>query len=494
MAQKEQQRERLLSLFQKVCSIPRQTGDEEGISRFLMEFARVRGLAAERDSHNNVLIRKPSAIPGYRGPVVMVQGHMDMVYEKASGSTHRYEDGIRVVARDGYLMSAGQTSLGADNGLAVAYVLDLLEREDLQLPSLECLITTGEEVGLEGVKNLELTGVESTYLINLDAEEEGVFFTSCAGGVRTDLSLPLEYRTAVEETGITLRLKGLNGGHSGLDIALGRANAIKLLGKILRRVSPMARISYLESPGKANAIASKGVICMHTSKSGKDGLLRQLESLKDDFSREFGEWETVDFEISVEEGAKETAVLTEKTVRAIIQAITFLPYGVISRTRENLEMVQTSSNIGDMTIRGGRLVFLCSSRSSVKHEKEALKEYMQILAETLGMEWEFHGDYPQWEYKRDSRLREICQRVYRRYAGKEAVFTGIHAGIECGYLSEKFGSHIDMISCGANLYDVHTPRERADLESFYRMEEILIQILEEISKESVLFRQGESVG
>lgn len=484
MAQKDRQREKLRSFFETICRIPRQTGDEERISRFLVEFAQSRGFTAERDAHNNVLIRKPSSIPGYQGPTVMVQGHMDMVYEKTPESVHRYEDGIRVVEENGCLMSADQTSLGADNGLAVAYILDLLDRDDLRLPSLEFLITTGEEVGLEGVKSLELTDVKSAYLINLDAEEEGVFFTSCAGGVRTDLSLPLEYRTAAEEVSVSLKLKGLSGGHSGLDIALGKANAIKLLGRILRRVSPLARVSYLESPGKANAIASKGAIQMHTSKDGRGALLSCLTGLRDELHKEFSETEDIDFEISVEEDSKEVAVLTEETLQSIIRAITFLPYGVISRMRENLEMVQTSSNVGDMTIRGGRLVFLCSSRSSVKQEKEALKEYMRILSETLGMGCEFHGDYPQWEYRKESKLREICQRAYRQYSGKEAVFTGIHAGIECGYLSEKFGSHIDMISCGANLFHVHTPRERADLESFYRMEEVLIKILEEISTEA----------
>lgn len=482
MTQKDGQREKLRSFFETVCRIPRQTGDEEKISRFLVDFAQSRGFEAERDAHNNVLIRKPSSIPGYQGPTVMVQGHMDMVYEKTPESAHRYEDGIRVVEENGFLKSADQTSLGADNGLAVAYILDLLDRGDLQLPSLEFLITTGEEVGLEGVKNLGLTDVKSAYLINLDAEEEGVFFTSCAGGVRTDLSLPLEYRTEMEEVTVVLELKGLSGGHSGLDIALGRANAIKLLGKILRGVSPLARISDLGSPGKANAIASKGKICMHTSKGGRDALLSRLEDLKGELSREFRETEEVDFGITVTEEPKETAVFTDKTLQSVIRAITFLPYGVISRTREDINMVQTSSNVGDMTIQNGRLVFLCSSRSSIKYEKEELKEYMRILAETLGMDCKFHGDYPQWEYKKVSRLRDICQKVYRQYAGREAVFTGIHAGIECGYLSEKLGAQIDMISCGANLHDVHTPRERADLESFYRMEEILIQILEEISK------------
>lgn len=481
---KEQNRsEKLLQFFKDICLIPRQTGDEEGISQFLIEFAQARGLEAKRDAHNNVLIRKPSTIPGYSGPTVIVQGHMDIVYEKTTESTHNYKDGIHVMEEDGYLKSADGTSLGADNGLAVAYAMDLLDRTDLALPDLEILITTSEEVGLEGIKHLELTNVKGTYLINLDAEEEGVFFTSCAGGVRTDLSLPLEYETSTEDITYTLTLCGLSGGHSGLDIALGKANAIQLLGRILYHIAPFARISYLNSPGKANAIASKGAIILHTSMQEKDALLKELSELEQTMKTQFFETEHLSFQLQEEENQKDVKVFTKQTVNSIIQAITFLPCGIIRRTKENVEMVQTSSNIGDMTIQDDSLVFLCSGRSSVKLEKEQLKEKMQILSETLGMSYQFHGDYPQWEYRKESRLREICKKTYYEYSGKEAVFTGIHAGIECGYLAEKLGSHIDMISCGANLYDVHTPREKADLASFYRMEEILIAILQEIGKE-----------
>ena len=452
--ERQSKNEKLLQYFKDICRIPRQTGDEEAISQYLLDFAKARGLQAERDAHHNVLIRKPSTIPGYKGPTVIVQGHMDIVYEKSADSTHKYEDGIHVVEEDGYLKSADGTSLGADNGLAVAYAMDLLDRNDLPLPALEILITSSEEVGLEGVKHLELTDVKGSYLINLDAEEEGVFFTSCAGGVRTDLSLPLKYTGSTEDITYTLTLCGLNGGHSGLDIAL----------------------------GKANAIASKGTIVMHTSSQDEEALLKELSKLEEMLKAQFSETENLSFRLEKEEQKKEVTVFTEETMNSIIEAITFLPCGVISRTRENVEMVQTSSNIGSMTIQDGTLEFLCPGRSSVKLEKAQLKEKMQILSQALGMNCTFHGDYPQWEYRKESKLRDICAKTYREYSGKDAVFTGIHAGIECGYLAEKLGDHIDMISCGANLYDVHTPHEKADVESFYRMEEVIIAILQEIAK------------
>ncbi len=480
--QEPKKNERLFRLFEEICRIPRQTGDEAAISNYLMEFARIRGFRAEQDSHYNVLIRKPASIPSYVGPTVILQGHMDMVYEKTPESIHRYEDGIHVVEENGYLKSAAQTTLGADNGVALAYGLDLLERKDLPLPPLEILITTGEEAGLDGVKNLELTDVKGSYLINLDAEEEGVFLTSCAGGLRTDLLLPLEYETRNEEVSVSLSLKGLRGGHSGLDIGLGRANAIKLLGRILLHTAPLARISFLESQGKANAIASTGTIYFHTSKKENKLLLKELSRLEKEMSLQFADTDNLSFVINEREEVHEENVFTEKTLKAITQAINLLPNGVISRMRENETMVQTSSNIGSLTIHGSELTILCSGRSSKKIEKEQLREHMQVLAETLGIRVIFHGDYPQWEYRKESKLQKICKKVYWECTGKEAVFTGIHAGIECGYLSEKLGSHIDMISCGANLFDVHTPGERADAMSFYRMEEILIEIIKEIAR------------
>ena len=341
--ERQSKNEKLLQYFKDICLIPRQTGDEEAISQYLLDFAKARGLQAERDAHHNVLIRKPSTIPGYKGPTVIVQGHMDIVYEKSADSTHKYEDGIHVVEEDGYLKSADGTSLGADNGLAVAYAMDLLDRNDLPLPALEILITSSEEVGLEGVKHLELTDVKGSYLINLDAEEEGVFFTSCAGGVRTDLSLPLKYTGSTEDITYTLTLCGLNGGHSGLDIALGKANAIQLVGRILYHIAPFARISSLDAPGKANAIASKGTIVMHTSSQDEEALLKELSKLEEMLKAQFSETENLSFRLEKEEQKKEVTVFTEETMNSIIEAITFLPCGVISRTRENVEMVQTSS-------------------------------------------------------------------------------------------------------------------------------------------------------
>ncbi len=295
---KQNRRKELLHFFKTICRIPRQSGDEEAISRYMVEFAKSRGLAAERDAFCNVLIRKPATIPGYSGPTVILQGHMDMVYVKTPESAHIYKDGIRVKEEDGFLRAADGTSLGADNGLALACVMDLMDRRDLRLPALEILLTASEETGLEGVKNLGFHDVKGTYLINLDAEEEGVFITSCAGGVRTDLSLPLAYETKAEETGVLLTLEGLRGGHSGLDIGLGRANAVRILGRILSHANGLADCSYLESLGKANAIASQGSVRLHMSQERREALLKKLCSLERDVRQEFAGTEEIRFRIA----------------------------------------------------------------------------------------------------------------------------------------------------------------------------------------------------
>lgn len=478
----EEQKNNLFKYFEQICKIPRQSGDEEAISAYLMEFAKERGLEVQRDSFHNVLIRKPSTIPEYQGPAVILQGHMDMVYEKSADSTHRYEDGIGVMRQGDYFMSAHKTSLGADNGAAVAYALDLLDQDQIPLPALEVLITAGEEVGLEGVKNLELTDLKGNYLINLDAEEEGVFFTSCAGGVRTELSLPLEYEMREEELRIELTLNGISGGHSGLEIGMGKANAVKVLGRILSYTEGLARAAHVESQGKANAIASRGTLLFYTSKAEWEQLAGRLSELEKQLREEYAGTDQISFSIRKEEGeCRNASVFTEKTRLSLLRILTFLPCGVIRRMPGKLEMVQTSSNIGALYEQDGKLIVLSSSRSSVGSEKQELKDRMRMLAEAFGAGCRFYGEYPQWEYRRESRLRDICRKVYSQYSGREPVFTGIHAGIECGYLAEKLGGEIDMISFGATLLDVHTPQEKMNAGSFYRTEEILIEILKEIS-------------
>lgn len=478
----EENRNRTYKYFEQICKIPRQTGDEEAISTFLMNFAAIRGLEAKRDRQNNVLIKKPSLIPGYAGPTVIIQGHMDMVYEKASDSVHNYQEGIRILNQDGYLTSSDRTSLGADNGVEVAYVMALLDRDDILLPNLEVLITTGEEAGLLGVKNLELTEVKGNYLINLDAEEEGVFFTSCAGGVRTALALPLEYELAKGQVRVSLSIKGVSGGHSGLDIGLDKANAIQLLGRILYKTGGLARVISIESPGKANAIASRGKIMYLSSGENLDKLKEQFKLLEQQMKIEYSDTDQISFVIEEEKGVfHDMSVFTENTVKKITEMITFLPCGPLHRMRQDLTMVQTSSNIGDMSMKNGKLTFLSSSRSSVSSHKGEIKETMKVIAGALGADCMFFGEYPQWEYRKQSRLREICRKVYKKYSGREPAFIGIHAGIECGYLAEKLGSEIDMISFGASMSQVHTPREKVSLQSFYNTEEILIEILKEIS-------------
>lgn len=468
--------------FQQVCRIPRKSGDEEEISDFLIDFAKERGLESERDQENNVLIRKPSTIPGYKGAAVIIQGHMDMVYEKTPDSAHNYKDGIHISISDGFLSSADKTSLGADNGAALAYAMRLLDRKDIPLPDLEVLITTGEEVGLRGVKNLGIGDVKGKFLINLDAEEEGVFFTSCAGGVRTKISLPLKYETIRNAVQISLTVNGVSGGHSGLDIGRGRANAVKILGQILYEIDGLAKVADLDSPGQANAIASKGAMRCYVPEKEAASLVRRLRGLERQLKEEYGGTDHISFSILQDQGeACGAAVYSDETARSIMRIITFLPCGVISYRKDDPSMVQTSSNIGTISVDGDKICFLSSSRSSVRRQKEEIKNTMKIIADTFGAECEFYGEYPQWEYKEDSKLREICGKVYKRYSGREAVFTGIHAGVECGFLAEKLGEDIDMISCGVSLVDVHTPRERMSLQSFYNTEEILTEILREIS-------------
>lgn len=476
--------ETLRAYFEQICGIPRQSGDEARIGRFLTEFAWERGLLTETDAAGNLLIRKKSPDPAYRGPVVTVQGHMDMVYEKTAASRHVYEDGIRVRETDGYLESADQTSLGADNGVALAYMMDLMDQEDPGLPDLEFLITVGEEEGLRGVKDLGLSGFRGDFLINLDAEEEGVFFTSCAGGARARLVLPIRYEKQSGEIRVLLKVEGLRGGHSGLEIGLGRANAAQVLGRVLCRTEEIARVGRISFPGKANAIAARGEAEFYLPEDVLSLFRSRIADLEEELRREYEETDAVSLTLQAAKGDFAGCfVYSREVVRALGGLLALLPCGALRWADRAAGMVESSANIGAVTEEEGALVVLCSARSSLGSRKEAIKEQMRLAARFAGAQCEFFGEYPQWEYRSESRLREICAKTYRERSGKEAVFTGIHAGLECGYLAQKMGGQADMISFGATLREVHTPREQMDLASFYRTRGFLRAVLLRLAKE-----------
>ena len=466
--------------FSEISKIPRETGKEEDISNYLKKFAEERDLEVIQDELFNIIIKKKSNIKNYSGSAVILQGHMDMVYEKDEGSDHLYESGIEIIEENGYLYG-NHTTLGADNGIAVAYCLAILDSEDFEYPDLEIVITTQEEGGLVGAKSLDTSNLRGKYLINLDAEEEDVFFTSCAGGVRNYIHIPIEKNIIDNKCLVTINISGLKGGHSGLEIDLERGNAIKLMGRLLYKINNDDLDLYsIESKGKANAISRKALAIIAIPRDKVLETVDEIIEIEKLFKKELQFSDQINIEINVDESIEqEFNVYSKDTKNKIINTIMLMPNGVINKSIALPGLVQTSINIGSLEEVGNKISILSSIRSSVESQKYCLTDVISVISNTNGVRCEFFNDYPQWEYKSDSKLRDVIAKIYEEDYDISPKFTAIHAGLECGYFDNKLHD-VDIISMGANLYDVHTTKERADIESIKKVWDIIIKLLKNL--------------
>lgn len=474
--------DRVIEFFREISKIPRETGKEKEISDYLVSFARDRGLDVRQDELYNVVIKKKSTIESYNGPAVILQGHMDMVYVKTEDSRHVYENGIEIVERDGYLYG-NNTTLGADNGIAVAYCLAILDSDAVKHPALEVIITVQEEGGLAGAQFLNVEDIKGRYLINLDAEEEGVVFTSCAGGLRNYVKIPVTKEPVSCETSVIISIDGLKGGHSGLEIDLERGNAIKLLGRLLYGInSDGIYLSSVSSVGKANAIPSKARAVIMTSGDKASGIAQRIEEIEGMLRKEllFSDNINIGVEIKDNHGSSASAYTTD-TKNSIINILMLMPCGVINKNMAIPGLVQTSTNMGSLEEDEAFVSILSSVRSSVRSQKYNVADIIRLIAETYGAECEFFNDYPQWEYKQESRLRDLVSSVYEELFMKKPKFTAIHAGLECGYMDEKL-EDVDIIAMGPNLYEVHTPDEHVSIESVKNVWIIILRLLERLAE------------
>ncbi|GAA0807952.1 aminoacyl-histidine dipeptidase [Faecalicatena orotica] len=473
--------EKVISYFKKVCSIPRASGDEKAVSDYIVDFARDRGLDVTQDSCYNVIVRKPAAVPDAGEPVIL-QGHLDMVYVKENGSSHVYENGIEVKEDDAYYYADG-TSLGSDNGIAVAYCLAVLDSDDIPHPDLEIVFTVKEEVGLVGADKIDISSLKGTRFINLDSEEEGIFYTSCAGGLRCRMIWDLETEK-MEEERVPLRVtfRGLAGGHSGINIGMGLGNSIVLLGRLLYFLKDMqVRVNHLDAPGKANAIANNGSVCLYVKPEELDEVKAKLAEAEKTFQTELQYTDSISFEI--EEGAAQTGaeVYTAKYQKEITESLMLLPYGVSGYSFAIDGLIETSMNLGSLTCEDGKLTLLMSLRSSVASQKYMLRDKIQIIADSKCDTCIFESDYPGWQYRKDSPLRDTAIALYEKLFHKKAEVAAIHAGLECGYWDSKKPG-MDIISTGPDLFDVHSTKEKVSKESIGHMWLYLKELLKELSK------------
>lgn len=471
--------ENVISYFKKVCSIPRASGDEKAVCDYIVDFAKKRNLSVARDLNHNLIIRKPATAPSAGGPVIL-QGHLDMVYVKEEGSTHVYTDGIEVKEDDEYYFAKG-TSLGADNGIAIAYCLALLDSNEIVHPDLEVIFTVKEEVGLIGADVIDISTLKGMRLINLDSEEEGIFYTSCAGGLRCRMIWNIDEKVR-KEAAVSLKVtvKGLTGGHSGMNIGMGLGNSIVLLGRILYSLRDLpVHINELDVQGKANAIANSGSVCLYVRPGKLEAVKQVLKEAEKTFRSELQYTDTVSLEIEEGELTDSAKVYSDECQRALCHSLMLLPYGVAGRSFAIEGLIETSMNLGSLTREGGKLTLLMSLRSSVASQKYFLRDKIQIIAQEYCDSCIFESDYPGWQYRKDSPLRDTAISVYERLFHKKAEAAAIHAGLECGYWDSKRPG-LDIISIGPDLYDVHSVNERASKESIAHMWKYLKELLREL--------------
>ena len=469
----------VFGFFEEICNIPHISYHEKELSDFCVNFAKERGLYYEQDKLGNVIILG-EATPGYEdAEPVMVQGHLDMVGDKIPTCTIDMEkEPIKLVV-DGDYLTADGTTLGGDDGIAVAYGLALLDAKDIPHPRLEVVLTVSEEVGLLGATDIDLSCCKAKRLINIDSEEEGVFTAGCAGGLRADCVIPSE--TEVKK-GVVCEIKtqGFLGGHSGIEINKGRANGNTMMGRFLMFLEDKVAFDIVSIVGgvKDNVIPKNVVAKLLVKKKDVDALQEALARFNQFIAVEFA---VADLDITlVLEVQEETEcrVLSASSKEKAITVLNLMPNGVQTMSRDLPDLVETSLNMGVVKIDEEQISLCFSVRSSLESAKEFIARKLRQLTESLGGTATYRGEYPGWPYARDSKLRDLCVKVYKEQYGKEPKIEVIHAGLECGILSSKVEG-LDCISIGPDMFDVHTPDEKISISSIARVWEFLKAVLAE---------------
>ncbi len=469
---------RLWSIFEEISAIPRESGNEEGIRKYLVKWGKDHDIKTIVDKAGNVIM-KTSATPGYEDyPSIALQGHMDMVCVKKEGSNHDFrKDGIEIIT-DGKFIRAKDTSLGGDNGIAIAMILDIFSDPNAEHGPLEGIFTVSEETGLNGAFNIEAENIASRRMLNLDSEEEGVFYIGCAGGIEITGMKTVRLQTA-ENDDVTLEIKtrGLLGGHSGGEIHKGRANAIKLMGRFLNRL-PSFKFVALDGGTRRNVIPSLCTCKINIGKNRVDTVKNLLENLNRELKDEYSLTDPgVEIVLSEAEKAKENLSIVESMDIASLMFLS--PTGVRSMSFSLPGIVETSDNMAIICLDKDVVRVVYSVRSSVKSAKYNLAYEIQTLLETFRFQSELEGDYPSWTPNTQSKFTKEVSSAYEKITGVKPVITAIHAGLECGIINEKVEG-MDSLSIGPNLYDVHSVNEHIEIESAERSAKFVKEMLKYI--------------
>ncbi|MFP4115414.1 MAG: aminoacyl-histidine dipeptidase [Spirochaetota bacterium] len=466
----------VLELFEQINRIPRCSKHEREIGRWLLAWAQERGLAADQDRAGNVLIRVPATGGLESAPVVVLQGHMDMVCEKTPDSTHNFDTDPIPLVTEGEWLHAEDTTLGADNGVAIALALALAE-SDSPHPALEILITVDEETGLTGAQSLESGWLQGTQLLNIDSEDEGVFTVGCAGGRDTIFSLPVE-REEVPPGLVAreLRVGGLQGGHSGMDIHLGRANANQLLVRVLSRLREHGvRLASLTGGNAHNAIPRDSSAIIAIPEREAEAVSKAVSASRETFRVEYGDTEPA-LDVTLRTGAEPTHLFEEASAARLLDFLSAMPHGVLRMSSDVPGLVETSTNFATIRTKNDEVTVKTSQRSSFRSRIDELSERLEALGRLVGATVSNESSYPPWEPHMESELLGRAVEAYEAALGREPTVEVVHAGLECGVIGSKY-PQMQMISFGPTIQNPHSPDERLHLPSLEKTVRFLEALL-----------------
>ncbi|MHB2153305.1 aminoacyl-histidine dipeptidase [Calditrichota bacterium GD2] len=468
--------------FYLISQIPRCSKHEEQLRDFLIQFAKEHGCTYKVDDVGNLVIKKPAS-PGMEDrPGCVIQGHMDMVCEKNNDTQHDFsKDPIKLKVEDGWVTAEG-TTLGADNGIAIAMAMAIIEDENVQHPPMEFLFTVDEETGLTGASSLKSDFVEGKYLLNIDSEEETTLFIGCAGGQNTILRKKIEWlEPHTDHTTVLLKIGGLRGGHSGLNIHQGLGNAIKLLGRLLYHLEDLFHyhISAINGGSAHNAIPREAEAVLDVPKDQLDALKAFAQKYEKIFKDEL-KFVDKDVTVKIEEHARAEKVFSTPFKDQLVRLLYVMPHGVMAMSHAIEGLVETSTNMAIITTKGDEVEMLTSQRSSIASSITDIADRVKALGELAGFEVKQTDGYPAWQPNPDSKLLQICKSIYAEKFGKEPEVTAIHAGLECGIIGEKYEG-MDMISFGPDILGAHSPDEKIRIESVQHVWEYLLEVLKKIN-------------
>ncbi len=478
---------RVFYYFEKISEIPRGSYHTKAVSDYCVSIAKELGLAVRQDDWNNVVIRKPASKGCEHSPVFMIQGHLDMVCEKEPDCTHDFDtEGLELLV-DGDYITANGTTLGGDDGIAIAMALAILEDDTLVHPPLEVVFTTEEEVGMDGAIHLDTTDLHAQYLLNLDSEDEGVLTVGCAGGSTQELHKPISRETV---TGIPyqIRVHGLQGGHSGVEIQKGRINSNKVMSTILCELmhKTSVRIADIHGGFKHNAIPRESeamVLFMPGADLAQaESVIKQVQQLYAQAYRDSDSDIAIDFqpcgvEYKVKNGhLTKLAVFSEEQQKELLQLLVTMPTGVQAMSQTIPGLPETSTNLAVLQLRENEIYLEISNRSSQPAALTLLENRIAEIAGYSGFSIQLQSRYPGWKYRTESLLRDSMKKLYRDLFQKDAVVEMIHAGLECGILLEKM-PELDIVSTGPDILDIHTPQERMSISSVARTWTYVLEIL-----------------